>query len=140
MGSVKGKMGILRLLRLLRVLRVLKVLRVLRGANVPSNVGVHTNDRSVGQCPLRGKGGAEGTKGGVFPSAEGRLYGFLNTKRAISRCDSNHKRKCIPLCIDKNHTTSLRLRKCTPSAFGISPDGAMSYGPIIVYYDADASV
>ena len=25
------------------------------------------------QCPLRGKGGAEGTKGGAFPTAEGRL-------------------------------------------------------------------
>ena len=42
---------------------------------------LNTDDRSVGQCPLRGKGGAEGTKGGVFPSAEGRLYGFLTTKR-----------------------------------------------------------
>ncbi len=40
------------------------------------------------QCPLRGKGGAEGTKGGAFPSAvrlvcmffssEARFYGFLN--------------------------------------------------------------
>ena len=34
----------------------------------------------------------------------------------------------IRMC--KNHTTSLRLRKCPPSAFGISPVGAMSYGPI----------
>ena len=40
------------------------------------------------QCPLWGKGGAEGTKGGAFPSAvrpvcmffssEARVYGFLN--------------------------------------------------------------
>ena len=40
------------------------------------------------QCPLRGKGGAEGTKGGAFPTAvrpvclffasEARFYGFLN--------------------------------------------------------------
>ena len=40
------------------------------------------------QFPLRGKGGAEGTKGGVFPTAvrpvclfftsEARFYGFLN--------------------------------------------------------------
>ena len=42
---------------------------------------MNTDDRSVGQCPLRGKGGAEGTKGGVFPSPEGRLYGFLNIKQ-----------------------------------------------------------
>ena len=42
---------------------------------------LNTDDRSVGQCSLRGKGGAEGTKGGVFPSAEGWLYGFLHTER-----------------------------------------------------------
>ena len=42
---------------------------------------LNTDDRSVGPCPLRGKGGAVGTKGGVFPSAEGRLYGFLTTER-----------------------------------------------------------
>lgn len=40
------------------------------------------------QFPLRGKGGAEGTKGGAFPTAvrpvclfftsEARFYGFLN--------------------------------------------------------------
>ena len=42
---------------------------------------LNTNDRSVGPCPLRGKGGAVGTKGGVFPSPEGRLYGFLHVKR-----------------------------------------------------------
>ena len=42
---------------------------------------LNTNDRSVGPYPLWGKGGAVGTKGGVFPSPEGRLFGFLNTKR-----------------------------------------------------------
>ena len=41
---------------------------------------INTNDRSVEHRPHRGKGGAEG-RGGVFPSAKGRLYGFLNTKR-----------------------------------------------------------
>ena len=30
------------------------------------------------QFPLRGKGGAAGTKGGAFPRPLGRLYGFLN--------------------------------------------------------------
>ena len=42
---------------------------------------LNTDDRSVGQCPLWGKGGAVGTKRGVFPSPEGRLYGFLHAKR-----------------------------------------------------------
>ena len=28
------------------------------------------NDRSIGPVPLRGKGGAEGTKGGAFPRAK----------------------------------------------------------------------
>ncbi len=32
------------------------------------------------QFPLRGKGGAEGTKGGAFPTSEARLYGFLNDR------------------------------------------------------------
>ena len=42
---------------------------------------LNTDDRSVGPCPLRGKCGAVGTKGGVFPSPEGRLFSFLNTMR-----------------------------------------------------------
>ena len=83
---------------------------------------LNTDDRSVGPCPLRGKGGAVGTKGDVFPSPEGRLYGFLNTKRnknlliLIKHWNLYH-------LIYKNHTTSLRLREIPPSAYGISPGG-----------------
>ena len=59
---------------------------------------LNSNDRSVGPCPLRGKGGAVGTKGGVFPSPEGRLYGFLNTKRN-KNIDSHQISLFIPPCI-----------------------------------------
>ena len=39
---------------------------------------LNTDDRSLGPRPIGGD--AEG-RGGVFPSPEGRLYGFLTTKR-----------------------------------------------------------
>ncbi len=34
------------------------------------NIALSGNDRSIGPVPPRGKGGAEGTKGGVFPRAK----------------------------------------------------------------------
>ena len=93
------------------------------------NQYLNTNDRSVGPCPLRGKGGAVGTKGGVFPSPEGRLYGFLNTKRDKQRLTLIKHCYLYRLVFIKPYNQ--------PSAeemhplFYSPPMGAMSYGPII---------
>ena len=43
---------------------------------------LHTNDRSVGHRPNGGD--AEG-RGGAFPTAEGWLYGFINTRQCKSQ-------------------------------------------------------
>ena len=79
---------------------------------------LHTSVRTIGPLPLWGRI----KRGGAFPSAEGRLFGFLHTNRNKTRL-TYIKHSDISPYMYKNHTTSLWLRKCTPSAFGISPDG-----------------
>ena len=76
------------------------------------------------QCPLWGKGGAEGTKGGAFPSAvrpvcmffssEARFYGFLNDKvipqsfrKPYNRPDGRGKTS-QPRCAREMHPLCLR--------------------------------
>ena len=60
------------------------------------------------QCPFRGKGGAEGTKGGAFPRAKRGCMVFMP---AVYR---NHL---------ENRKTGLTAEEIHPSAFGISPRG-----------------
>ena len=90
---------------------------------------LNIDDRSVGPCLLRGKGGAVGTKGGAFPSPEGRLYGFLNTKRVKNNLTLIKHRYLYRLVFRKPYNQ--------PSAeemhplFYSPPMGARSYGPII---------
>ena len=82
------------------------------------------------QCPLRGKGGAEGTKGGAFPrpkagckvfSSEARFYGFLNDnvipqsfRKAYNRPDGRGKTS-QPRCAREIHPL-----------FGSPPEGEMA--------------
>mgnify|MGYP007047927243 CR=1 FL=1 len=47
---------------------------------------LNTNDRSIGPCPHRGKGGAVGTKGGVFPQPKAGCIVFINTRRNQAQC------------------------------------------------------
>ena len=70
---------------------------------------LNTNDRSVGHRPHRGRI----KRGGVFPSPEGRLYGFLTTKR-----DKFHCLICVKLFLSRS---VCRKPYNQPSADGNTP-------------------